>query len=214
MPLREVMKKRNELLAPGIIAWLEKRHMEGYFCDSREEALELALSMMPEGSSVTWGGSQSIIELGLTEAFHKGNYTVYDRGLAKDQEELQEIYRKAFFADFYLASANALTEDGILINMDGNANRVAAISFGPKNVIFIVGMNKVVRNVEEGVSRIKSIAAPLNAQRLLYKTACLYAGVCRECLSEECMCCQLLITRMSRITGRIKVILVNDDLGY
>ena len=146
-------KKRNKLLAEQVIKALESRNMEAYYAENKEEALAKALELMPEGSSVAWGGSMSIKEIGLTQAVHDGNYVVYDRDQATTPEEKTEITKKAFFSDYFLASTNAISEDGILVNIDGNSNRVAAIAFGPKNVIMIVGMNKVVRSEEDAMAR-------------------------------------------------------------
>ena len=206
-------KKRNKLLAEQVIKALESRNMEAYYAENKEEALAKALELMPEGSSVAWGGSMSIKEIGLTQAVHDGNYVVYDRDQATTPEEKTEITKKAFFSDYFLASTNAISEDGILVNIDGNSNRVAAIAFGPKNVIMIVGMNKVVRSEEDAMARAKHIAAPINAQRF-GKTPCTVTGKCSECKSPGCICCQTMITRFSLAPKRIKVILVNEELGF
>ena len=206
-------KKRNKLLAEQVIKALESRNMEAYYAENKEEALAKALELMPEGSSVAWGGSMSIKEIGLTQAVHDGNYVVYDRDLATTPEEKTEITKKAFFSDYFLASTNAISEDGILVNIDGISNRVAAIAFGPKNVIMIVGMNKVVRSEEDAMARAKHIAAPINAQRF-GKTPCTVTGKCSECKSPGCICCQTMITRFSLAPKRIKVILVNEELGF
>lgn len=207
------ISKRNALLAEQMIKSMETRNMEAYYVESKEEALAKALELIPQGSSVTWGGSMSIKEIGLTQALHEGNYEVYDRDLCETPEEKKEIARKAFSCDFYLASANAITEDGIMVNIDGNANRVAAIAFGPDNVLMIVGMNKVVKTVDDAMSRAKNIAAPINAQRFS-GTPCTVTGVCANCKSPKCICCQTMITRFSFVPKRIKVILVNDELGF
>ena len=196
-----------------MIKALESRNMEAYYAENKEEALAKALELMPEGSSVAWGGSMSIKEIGLTQAVHDGNYVVYDRDQATTPEEKTEITKKAFFSDYFLASTNAISEDGILVNIDGISNRVAAIAFGPKNVIMIVGMNKVVRSEEDAMARAKHIAAPINAQRF-GKTPCTVTGKCSECKSPGCICCQTMITRFSLAPKRIKVILVNEELGF
>ena len=206
-------KKRNELLAQQMIKALESRNMEAYYAENKEEALCKALELMPEGSSVAWGGSMSVKEIGLIKAVHERNYEVYDRDLAKTPEERTEITKKAFFSDFFLASSNAITEDGILVNTDGYANRVAAIAYGPKNVLMIIGMNKVVRSEEDARARAKHIAAPVNAQRF-GKTPCTVTGQCSDCKSPGCICCQTMITRFSQIPKRIKIILVNEELGF
>ena len=205
--------KRNELLAQKMIKELESRNMEAYYAASKEDALAKALELIPEGASVTWGGSMSIQEIGLTKALHEGNYEVLDRDLATTPEEKHQIALKAFESDFYLASANAISEDGVMVNIDGRANRVAAIAFGPRNVLMIIGMNKVVKTETDAMVRAKEIAAPINAQRF-GRTPCTVTGSCSLCKSPGCICCQTLVTRFSLEPGRIKVILVNDDLGF
>lgn len=205
--------KRNKLLAEQMIKAMESRNYEAYYAESKEEALKKALELIPEGAKVSWGGSASIKEIGLTEALHEGNYEVLDRDLCSTREEKNELSREAFFCDYYLSSTNAISEDGILVNIDGNANRVAAIAFGPQNVLMIVGMNKVVRTEADALSRAKNIAAPINAQRF-GGTPCTVTGSCANCKSPTCICCQTMITRFSLAPKRIKVILVNDDLGY
>lgn len=211
--MNENISKRNALLAQKMIAALESRNMEAYYAESKEEALKKALELIPEGSVVSWGGSMSIGEIGLTQALHEGNYEVLDRDMYNTRDEKNDIARKAFFCDYYLASTNAISEDGILVNIDGNANRVAAIAFGPKNVLMIVGMNKVVKTEEDAMSRAKNIAAPINAQRF-GGTPCTVTGSCANCKSPTCICCQTLVTRFSLAPKRIKIILVNDELGF
>ncbi|MBQ4347977.1 MAG: lactate utilization protein [Firmicutes bacterium] len=212
--MNEPEKKRNRLLAEQLLIMLRKRNMDAYFCETGEEARKKVLELIPEGGSVTWGGSESIKEIGLPEALKNGGYKVFDRTEAVSDEEIQKIYREAFFADAYLTSTNAVTFDGELINIDGNANRVAAMAFGPKAVIMVVGMNKVVKDVEEGISRTRNFSAPINVQRLGFTPPCSKTGRCMNCLSPYCICCQILITRYSRIKGRTKVILVNEELGF
>ena len=169
---------------------------------------------MPENSSIAWGGSESIKEIGLIDALYASNaYTLYDRAKVAP-EQIDETLRKAFFADFFLMSSNAITLDGQLINIDGTGNRISALTFGPKEVIMIVGMNKVTKTVEAGIDRIKNVASPQNAIRLNRKTPCGVTGVCGNCLSPDCMCMHTVITRNSRVDGRIKIILVGESLGY
>lgn len=207
-------EKRNDLLSQKVIKGLESRGMEGYYVKTKEEALKKALELIPEGSSVSWGGSMSIAEIGLSQVVCQGNYTVYNRVDAKSPEEKKQIEQKAFGCDYFLSSANAVTEDGILVNIDGFGNRVAAIANGPKYVVMIVGMNKVVRDVDNAVSRARNEAAPINAQRFDLDTPCCKTGACFDCKSPETICCQFLVTRYSRPQGRIKVILVNENLGF
>ena len=206
--------KRNNLLAEQVIKNLKSRQMEGHYVQTKEEALALALELIPEGSSISWGGSMSIKAIGLPEALHKGNYKVLDRDLCATPEEKAEMMHQALNCDYFLASCNAISEDGILVNIDGNANRVAAYAFGPKNVLLIVGMNKVVKTQEDAMSRARNEAAPVNAQRFGIDTPCSKAGSCFDCKSPECICCQILVTRFSRQKGRFKIILVDENLGF
>lgn len=207
----EFIKKRNELLADKVIKGLESRNMTGYYAATKEDALKIALSIIPEGSSLTMGGSMSVREIGLTDALMNGNYDFIDRDAYEDG---REAMLKGYDADFFLASANAMTEDGVIINIDGNANRVSAIAQGPKKVIFIVGMNKICDDVDGALKRARNVAAPINAQRFGLSTPCAKTGSCMNCKSPDTICCQFLITRYSRHEGRIHVILVNEDLGF
>ena len=206
--------RRNRVLGQKIIKELESRNMEGYYAESGEEALKLALDMIPEGSSISWGGSVSIKEIGLQQAVCQGNYKIYDRDATNTPEERRQVMIDAYGCDYFITSTNAITSTGELVNVDGMANRVSAIAFGPKNVLMIVGMNKVVKNVEDAISRTRNEAAPVNAQRFGIDTPCVKKGVCFDCKSPDTICCQTLITRYSKIKGRIKVILVNEDLGF
>ncbi len=202
---------RNELLAQKMIKGLESRNMTGHYAATKEKALETALSLIPEGSSVTMGGAMSAHEIGLVDALKKGNYNFIDRDKASDK---RAAMLAAYDADVFLSSANAMTDDGILVNIDGNANRVSAICQGPKKVIFIVGMNKVCVDLDSAMKRARNVAAPINAQRFGLSTPCAKTGKCMDCKSPDTICCQFLITRFSRHTGRIHVILVNDSLGF
>ncbi len=209
-----VREMRNEVLGNRVVKNIESRNMEAYFVKTKEDALKKALELIPEGSSVSWGGTASAQEIGLQQALHEGNYEVYDREEVKTPEEKDEIARKALNCDFFIGSANALAENGVMVNIDGNANRVAAFAYGPKNVILIVGMNKVVRTEEDAMSRARNEAAPINAQRFGLDTPCSKNGMCYDCKSTDCICCQILITRYSRVPKRIKVILVDENLGF
>ena len=203
--------KRNELLAQKVIKGLESRNMSGYYAASKEEALKLALTMIPEGSSVTMGGAMSAHEIGLVDALKAGNYNFIDRDAYEDK---RAAMLAAYDADVFLSSANAMTDDGILVNIDGNSNRVSAICQGPKKVLFIVGMNKVCGDLDGAMKRARNVAAPTNAQRFGLSTPCTKTGKCMDCKSPDTICCQFLITRFSRHPGRIHVILVNSNLGF
>ncbi len=209
--MNENITKRNELLAQKVIKGLESRNMSGYYAATKEEALKKALELIPEGSSVTMGGAMSAHEIGLVEAVKNGNYNFIDRDATEDK---RAAMLAAYDADVFLSSANAMTEDGVIINIDGNSNRVSAIAQGPKKVLFIVGMNKICNDVDGAMKRARNVAAPINAQRFGLSTPCAKTGACMDCKSPDTICCQFLITRFSRHEGRIHVILVNDNLGF
>ena len=204
--------KRNELLAQKVIKGLASRNMTGYYAATKKEARELALSLIPEGSKITMGGSMSVAEIGLRGAVDCDKYEFLDRDRAEDKRAAMLF---AYDADWFLASCNAITEDGILVNIDGNSNRVSAIAQGPKHVLFIVGMNKVADDVDGALKRARNIAAPVNAQRFDHlDIPCRKTGSCMNCKSPDTICCNFLITRFSKHKDRIHVILVNDDLGF
>jgi hypothetical protein len=205
------LTKRNELLAQTVIKGLKSRNMSGYYAADREEAVRIALSLIPEGSRVSMGGGMSIFETGLADALKAGAYDFVIRAEAEDK---RAAARFAFDADIFLASCNALTQDGILVNIDGTANRVSAIAFGPKKVVFVVGMNKVCNDLDGAMKRARNVAATTNAQRFGLSTPCSKTGACMDCKSPDTICCQFLITRFSQPADRIHVILVNDNLGF
>jgi hypothetical protein len=206
----ENMKKRNERLAQTVIKGLQSRNMTGYYAEDREAALKQALKLIEENSTISMGGCMSAHEIGLVQALQEGNYQYLDRSKMEPREGLLADYD----SDVFLSSANAMTSDGILVNIDGNSNRVSCIAQGPKKVIFIVGMNKVCDDLDSAMKRARNVAAPINAQRFEVKTPCKETGKCFDCKSPDTICCQFLITRYSRHTGRIHVILVNDNLGF
>ena len=204
------LEKRNEILAETVIKGLKSRNMTGYYAKNKEEALKLALGLIEKGSSITMGGCMSAKEIGLVSALKEGDYHFIDRTKLEPREALLAAYD----ADIFLSSANALTDDGILVNIDGNANRVSCIAQGPKKVLFIVSMNKICSDLDSAMKRARNIAAPANAQRFDIKTPCKLTGRCSDCKSPDTICCQFLITRYSRHTDRIHVILVNESLGF
>ena len=209
--MNPMITQRNRLLAEQCIKGLKSRNMTGYWAETKEEAVQKALSLIPEGSSVTMGGGMSVHEIGLIQALNEGNYRFIDRDAYEDKRAAMLL---AYNADVFLASANAMTDDGILVNIDGNANRVSAIAQGPKKVILIVGMNKVTADLDSAMKRARNVAAPVNVQRFGLNTPCAKTGKCMDCKSPDTICCQFLITRFSRHVGRIHVILVNDTLGF
>ncbi len=201
-------------IAATVIKGLNQRGMEGYFCPTPGEAVNLVKSLMPEGSSVAWGGSESLKECGIMDAIHNGGYVLYDRSSAVTPEEKAQMYAKHVTADFFLMSSNAITRDGELINIDGLGNRAACLMTGPKNVIVVAGMNKIAADRESGIKRASNIAAPPNCVRLSKATPCSEYGYCMNCHADGCICSHIVITRHSMIKNRIKVILVGCELGY
>ena len=203
--------RKNELLAATVIKGLKARNMTGYYAANRKEALDIALGLIQEGSSVSMGGSLSVHEIGLADALKKGPYDFVDWIEAGYTREAMLF---AYHADFFLSSANAITSDGMLLNIDGNANRVSAIAQGPKKVLLIVGMNKVCSSLDAAMNRAQTVAAPANANHYCQNTPCVKTGICMDCKSPDTVCCQILITRYSCHPDRIHVILVNEHLGY
>lgn len=212
--MNENIIKRNELLAQKVIKGIESRNMTGYYAASKEEALKIALEIIPEKSSVTMGGAMSAREIGLVDAVKSGNYNFIERENASTEEEKRKATLEGYDADYFLSSANAMTEDGVIVNIDGNSNRVSMIAHGPKHVLFIVGMNKICDDIDGAMKRARNVAAPINAQRFGLSTPCTNTGSCMNCKSPDTICCQFLITRFSRHKDRIHVILVGENLGF
>lgn len=203
-----------ENLADSLIEKFNKRGIEGYYCETGEEALLMAKRFLTPGCSISWGGSQTLEEIGLLEELKASDYIIYDRNTANTPDEKSQLYSKIVTVDYFFMSSNAISLDGQLINIDGAGNRVACLIAGPKNVIVIAGINKIVTDVNTGIERVRNMAAPPNTVRLGMKTPCAEIGKCANCLVEDCICCEIVITRKSRIPGRIKVILVGEELGY
>ena len=206
-------KKFYEKRAQILIKNLQSRHFDACYCADKETALKKALELIPESVSVGWGGAYSAQQIGLMEAVRKGNYTIYDRDVCTTMEERVKMMKKCLTADVFLTGANAISLDGQMVNIDGNGNRVAAIVYGPDRIIVIAGMNKVVDTLEDAMHRARTIAAPMNQQRFPNNTPCKETGSCADCRSPECICNQILITRNCRPAGRIKFILVGEELG-
>lgn len=202
-----------EKQAETIIKALQKRQISGRYCPDGKSAAEYVCSRIPEGAAVTWGGSESIRQCGLLDALKQAPVTLWDRAEVKP-EEMKAFYRKAFSADYYLMSANAITLDGRIVNIDGNGNRVAALSYGPDHVVILAGMNKVVSSLEEAVDRAHNIAAPPNSIRLGLETPCTKDGVCHHCFSKQKICNMLHVLEFSRDPERIHVVLVGETLGF
>lgn len=204
-----------ETQAKTIIRQLEKRRMEGIYCPTREDAVHTAMSLTAADTTVSFGGSMTLAETGILDALRQRNdIRLIDRSLAKTPEEVKQAYRDSFSAHTYFMSTNAITLDGQLVNVDGNGNRVAALIYGPDQVIVVAGMNKVAADTDDAIRRVHHIASPPNCIRLHKHTPCAATGICAECLGDDCICSQTVITRRSGIVGRIKVLLVGEELGY
>lgn len=212
--MRKMQKNYYGKRAQVLLKNLRSRHFDAYYCETKEEALSQVLGLIPEGSTVGWGGSVSAEEAGLIAAVRSGNFRPIDRDAAKTPEERTQIMKQAMLSDVFLTGTNALSLDGELVNIDGTGNRVAAIVYGPDSVIVLAGMNKVADTLEDAVTRARTVAAPMNSQRFDIQTPCNATGVCADCKSPQCICNQILITRHCRPAGRIKVILVGEDLGF
>ena len=208
------IKAANKLKIDTVIKQMEKRGIQGHYCETKEEASKMILSMIPDRSLISWGGSATINALGVKEMLAERDVETIDPYGTKDPAESFERRRQSLLADYFLMSANAVTMDGELVNIDGTSNRVAALCFGPKKVLVVVGANKLVVNLEDALSRAKSYAAVPNNVRLNRNNPCTITGVCSNCLSKDCICCNIVTTRYCSNPGRIEVILVNDNLGY
>lgn len=212
--MNSAAKLYYEKRAAVLVKNLQKRHHEAWYCATKEEALAKALELIPEGSSVGWGGALSANQIGLLNTMIEGNYQHIDRARAATPEERLAAERACLSADFFITGANALSLNGEMVNIDGYGNRVGAMIFGPKYVLVIAGMNKVCDTLEDAVTRARTVAAPMNLQRFgQRKTPCSITGACNDCISEDCICNQIVITRNGRIPGRFKFILVGEELG-
>ena len=203
-------EKRGQILVKN----LRNRHFDAWYCDTKEDALQKVLELIPEGAKIGWGGVLSAQQIGLFDALRAGNYNLLDRDLCQTQEEREQMMKDALFADVFLTGANGLSLDGQMVNIDGTGNRVGAIIYGPKKVIVIAGMNKVCDTIESAVERARTVAAPINMQRFMKDTPCAVTGICGDCKSEGCICNQIVITRHCRPVNRILFILVGEDLGF
>ena len=211
--MTEMQKNYYQKRGTVLVRNLKNRHFDAYYCETKEEALRLALSLIPEGDSVGWGGTLTCQQIGLLDAVRAGNFRPIDRDACKTPEEREEAMRLSLLADTFLTSANAISMDGQMVNIDGNGNRVAAIVYGPKQVIVVAGMNKVEDTLEAAVTRARTVAAPMNQQRFGLPNPCGATGMCADCKSETSICNHILITRHCRPVGKIKFILVGEDLG-
>ena len=208
-PKQKYYNKRGEILVKN----LRSRHYDAYYCETKADALAKALELIPKGATVGWGGAMSAKQIGLLDAVNAGDYNAIDRDKTSTPEERKKAMKSCLLADVFITGANALSLDGQMVNIDGVGNRVAAIVYGPESILVIAGMNKVMDTLEAAVIRARTIAAPMNKQRFPHQTPCEITGACGDCKSEGCICNQILITRNSKPAGRIKVILVGEELG-
>lgn len=213
MDRSSMMYKMYDKKGPKVAENFNKRGFEAYYCPTKEDALAKAISLIPEDHIVSWGGSVSINDIGL-RPYVLEHRQVIDRDTAKTPEERKELLRKALLCDTFIMGTNAATEDGQLYNIDGTGNRVAALIFGPKQVVVIVGMNKVEPTLDAAITRARSVASPMNMQRFSKKTPCAITGMCADCLSPDSICNQMVRTRRCAPAGRIKVILVGENVGF
>lgn len=208
-------EQRNERLGAKMVKAMQRRHFDAYYCATASEAKAKVNELIPDGASVTWGGTMTVRDMDIPKMLQeRGTLKVWDRDKVETPEEKQEMYLRAFQADYYLSSANAITEDGVIVNIDGNGNRVAAITWGPQHVILVVGMNKVAQDPEAALKRARSTAAPINAARFDIQTPCQLDGQCHNCNSPQSICNYIHFLRNSSKPGRIIVILVGENLGY
>lgn len=212
--MNEFQKKYYEKRGQTLVKNLRKRHFDAYYCETSEEALEKALSLIPEGARVGWGGATSAEQIGLLKALRTGPYNAIDRDTAGSPEERTEMMRRCLLSDTFVTGANAISLEGELVNIDGMGNRVSAIVYGPKKVLVIAGVNKITDTLEDALTRARTVAAPINKQRFGTDTPCTVTGSCADCLSDGCICNQILITRNCRPGGRIQVIIVGEELGF
>lgn len=208
-PIEQYYDKRGAVLVKN----LQSRHFDAYYCSTKEEALAKALELIPKGSTISWGGCMSAQQIGLVDALKAGDYHTIDRYNCASPEEQEKLTREGMFADVFLTGANGLSLDGQMVNIDGTGNRLAAINYGPKTVLVIAGMNKVVDTLEDAIQRARTVAAPMNKMRFSNVTPCATTGTCGNCKAEGCICNQILVTRHCRPTGRIQFILVGEALG-
>lgn len=194
---------------------LRLNKMKPYFAENSEQARDIVRGLIEKDKLITSGGSVTLKESGIIEMLTNEFTGAYlDRSAGKDREAVEEIMRKAFVSDTFLSSSNAITEDGELYNVDGNGNRVSAMIYGPKQVIIVAGVNKIVKNLDEAKKRVENCAAPKNTVRLEKVTPCAKTGKCGHCHSDDRICCSYVTLGQQRVADRIKVIIINEELGY
>ena len=212
--MKTPMELRYDKLGPKVVKALENRRFNAWYFPEPAEAAEKVLSLIPKTDVVSWGGSLTIKSLNLTQMVIDRDYKVIDRDKADNAEKKMELQRSALFCDTFLTGTNAISEDGQLVNIDAFGNRVAAMIFGPRQVIVVAGMNKIRKTLDTAMARARTIAAPANVQRFSsYKTPCNETGSCADCVSPDSICSFIVTTRLCKPQGRIKVILIGKDLG-
>jgi len=212
--MRTLAEQRYSKLGPQVVKALQSRSFEAFYFDEPADAAEKIISLIPKEHLVSWGGSKTLLDLGIQDRLTKDSYNLLDRDKASSPAERAEIMRRALICDTYLSGINAVSEDGWLVNIDGYGNRVAAMIFGPKQVIVAAGMNKVSKTYNDALVRARNIAAPLNIQRFpQLKTPCGETGTCADCLGSDTICSYFVSMRFCKPQGRIKVILIGKDLG-
>ena len=211
--MADPVKMLFDLKGPKVADALKRRGFDAFYVSDKAAAVEKILSIIPKNHSIAWGGCMTMDQLGLKEKLHAAGYTLIDRDTAKSPEEREEIMHKALNCGSFIMSSNAITEDGQLFNIDGKGNRVAALIYGPEDVIIIAGMNKVVQDMDAACKRVRGYAAPANAQRFELDTPCKKTGSCADCLSSSTICAQFVTTRFCKPAGRIKVVLIGEELG-
>ena len=208
------VQKRYDVLGPRVAAAMQRRGMEARYCATAEEAAAEILRMIPAEHVVSWGGTETVRQMKIVQALKARGQSVIDRDEAKTEQERVEAMRQALLCDTFLMSSNAISENGELVNVDGKGNRLAALLYGPRQVIVAAGMNKVVRTLDDAVNRARFMAAPVNAQRFPVNTPCRMSGMCEDCQSPDCICAHVVVTRFCSPKGRIRVVLVGEDLGF
>ncbi|MCL2277668.1 MAG: lactate utilization protein [Treponema sp.] len=212
--MRTLAEQRYSKLGPVVVKALKERSFEAYYFDEARDAAEKIFSLIPNDHTVSWGGSKTMLDLGIQERLEKEGYSCLNRDKAASAEERADIMRRALLCDTFLSGANAVSEDGWLVNIDGYGNRAAAMIFGPKQVIIAAGMNKVAKTLRDAKIRARTIAAPLNMGRFPHlKTPCSETGTCANCLSPDTICSYFVTIRFCKPAGRIKVILIGKDIG-
>ena len=212
--MQKAMKAMYDKAGPRVVKALEARHFDACYCSTAQEAAARVLELIPAGALVSWGGSMTVDALGVKDELRRRGQPMLDRETVNTREEREAIMRQALSCDVYLMGSNAVTEDGQLFNIDGNGNRVAALCFGPRRVIVVAGMNKVVPDLAAAYARVRHLAAPANAQRFEIATPCAVNGQCGDCKSPQSICASMVATRLCRPDGRISVVLVGEDLGF